>query len=213
MPSNPRITSFLSNCRRAGASHAAASRRRASAATAHSAQHAHGRCMDLRHPDVRECIARRQRGTASTPCGCSASTTASGASAWRCRTRPDCWRRRGRRSRTTANVAVAARRLAAEIRALAADDDGLGAIVIGLPRRLDGEPNDQTARVQKLAQLLAARGDACRLCCRTSGSRSHEAESLLAARERDWRKRKDAARRDGRGGDPAGLSSTAGHGA
>src|SRR5437868_2029446 len=54
-----------------------------------------------------------------------------------------------------ANVGKAAERLAAEIRALQTDDSGIGAIVLGLPRRLSGEPNAQTARVQKLADLLA----------------------------------------------------------
>src|SRR3954447_10277834 len=38
-----------------------------------------------------------------------------------------------------ANVTRAAERLAAEIRVLQADDSGLGAIVLGLPRRLSGE--------------------------------------------------------------------------
>jgi RNase H-fold protein (predicted Holliday junction resolvase) len=47
-----------------------------------------------------------------------------------------------------ANVGAAARRLADEVRALRADDTGLAAIVIRLPRRLRGEPNDQTARVR-----------------------------------------------------------------
>ena len=91
-----------------------------------------------------------------------------------------------------ANVAVAARRLADEVRALqAADGDGgLGAIVIGLPRRLNGEPTDQTARVQKLAQLLAAEVSVP-ISLQDERLTSHEAETLLAGRERDWRKRKD----------------------
>src|SRR5437763_1006808 len=54
-----------------------------------------------------------------------------------------------------ANVAAAARRLAEEVRALQRDEDGLAAIVVGLPRRLSGEANDQTARVRMLAELLA----------------------------------------------------------
>jgi putative Holliday junction resolvase len=89
-----------------------------------------------------------------------------------------------------ANLGAAARRLAEEVRALEADEGGLGAIVIGLPRRLNGEPTDQTARVQKLAQLLAAE---VRVPITLQDERltSHEADALLAERERDWRRRKD----------------------
>jgi putative holliday junction resolvase len=88
-----------------------------------------------------------------------------------------------------ANVGAAAKRLAAEIRALQSED-GLDAIVIGLPRRLNGEPTEQTARVRKLAELLAAEVTAP-ISLQDERLTSHEAETLLAARERDWRKRKD----------------------
>lgn len=88
------------------------------------------------------------------------------------------------------NVGAAATRLAQEVRALQADDDGLGAIVIGLPRRLSGEPNDQTARVQTLAQLLATHVDVP-ITLQDERLTSHAADELLAERERDWRKRKD----------------------
>jgi putative Holliday junction resolvase len=87
-----------------------------------------------------------------------------------------------------ANVGAAARRLADEVRALLADE-GLDAIVIGLPRRLNGDPNEQTARVQKLAQLLAAEV-AVPITLQDERLTSHEADELLARRERDWRKRK-----------------------
>ena len=53
-----------------------------------------------------------------------------------------------------ANLVAAAARIADEVRSLQ-NDEGLDAIVIGLPRRLNGEPTDQTARVEKLAELLA----------------------------------------------------------
>ena len=88
-----------------------------------------------------------------------------------------------------ANVVAAARRLAAEIRALQSQD-GLDAIVIGLPRRLNGEPNEQTARVRKLAELLAAEVTAP-ISLQDERLTSHEADALLSSRERDWRKRKD----------------------
>ena len=88
-----------------------------------------------------------------------------------------------------ADVAAAAKRLAAEVRALQSQE-GLDAIVIGLPRRLNGEATEQTVRVQKLAALLAAEVTAP-ISLQDERLTSHEAETLLAARERDWRKRKD----------------------
>jgi putative Holliday junction resolvase len=88
------------------------------------------------------------------------------------------------------NVGAAARRIAEEVRALQAEEDGLGAIVIGLPRRLNGEPNDQTARVRTLAELLAREID-IPIALQDERLTSHDAEELLAQRERDWRRRKD----------------------
>ncbi len=88
-----------------------------------------------------------------------------------------------------ANVGAAAQRIALEIDALAAESDGLDAIVIGLPRRLSGEPNQQTPRVQKLAQLLADRVSIT-IALQDERLTSHAADELLAERERDWRKRK-----------------------
>jgi putative Holliday junction resolvase len=88
-----------------------------------------------------------------------------------------------------ANVGAAARRLADEVRRLQAEDDGLEAVVIGLPRRLDGSPNDQTARVRKLAELLADE-IATPITLQDERLTSHEADELLAQREHDWRKRK-----------------------
>jgi len=88
-----------------------------------------------------------------------------------------------------ANVGAAAERLAIEIDALVAEDDGLAVVVIGLPRRLSGEANDQTARVQKFAQLLGA---AVTVPIELQDERltSHAADEILAERERDWKKRK-----------------------
>jgi len=88
-----------------------------------------------------------------------------------------------------ANVGAAVRRIAAEVNVLTAEPDGLDAIVIGLPRRLNGEDNDQTARVRKLAELLA-REVALPIALQDERLTSHEADQLLAQRERDWRKRK-----------------------
>lgn len=88
-----------------------------------------------------------------------------------------------------ANVGAAAQRLALEIDALASETDGLGAIVIGLPRRLSGEDNPQTGRVRTLARLLADK-IAIPITFQDERLTSHAADELLAGRERDWRKRK-----------------------
>ena len=72
---------------------------------------------------------------------------------------------------------------------LAAEDGGLAAIVVGMPTHLDGTPSPQTSRVAAFIELLRAR---TALTIATEGERlsSREAESRLAVRERDWRKRK-----------------------
>lgn len=88
-----------------------------------------------------------------------------------------------------ANLGAAAQRLALEIDALVAEPDGLGAIVVGLPRRLNGDDNDQTARVRKLATLISDK-TAVPITLQDERLTSHAADELLAARERDWRKRK-----------------------
>jgi putative holliday junction resolvase len=80
-------------------------------------------------------------------------------------------------------------RAAAEIARLAEEEDGLVALVIGLPRRLDGTANDMTPRVQAFARIL---GDRTSLPVVLQDERltSVEAESRLATREKDWRARK-----------------------
>jgi len=87
------------------------------------------------------------------------------------------------------NLGAAAQRLALEIDALIAEPDGLGAIVIGLPRRLSGEDTGQTPRVRTLARLLADK-IAIPITLQDERLTSHEADERLAQRQRDWRKRK-----------------------
>src|SRR5687768_1048004 len=84
---------------------------------------------------------------------------------------------------------VAADRLSAIARELAADADGLSALVVGLPRRLDGSDNDQTPLVRVLAAELA-RLSGLPVILQDERLTSHEADARLAVRERDWRKRK-----------------------
>jgi putative Holliday junction resolvase len=81
-------------------------------------------------------------------------------------------------------------RVAHEIAHLAAEEDGVSEIVIGLPVRLDGTPNEQTAHVSTFVAALQAR---TAIPIHTADERltSREAESRLAVNERDWRKRKN----------------------
>jgi putative holliday junction resolvase len=79
--------------------------------------------------------------------------------------------------------------LSREIEALRSDPDGLSTVVIGLPRRLSGEPNEQTALVQTVAARLAAL-TSVPIVLQDERLSSHQAEELLARTEKDWRKRK-----------------------
>src|SRR5579864_4549270 len=85
--------------------------------------------------------------------------------------------------------ADAVERVVAAARDLAAEEDGLAEIVVGLPRRLDGSPSAMTARVTAFVDALRQR---IPVPVATEDERlsSHEAESRLALNERDWRKRK-----------------------
>jgi putative Holliday junction resolvase len=76
-----------------------------------------------------------------------------------------------------------------EIDVLAKDDDGLEAVVVGWPRRLDGSPTHQTAIVETFARALEAK-IAVPVVLQDERLSSHEAEARLATREADWRKRK-----------------------
>jgi putative Holliday junction resolvase len=81
------------------------------------------------------------------------------------------------------------RLLITEITALMADDDGLEAVVVGWPRRLNGSPTEQTPIVEAFASALRAKL-AVPVVLQDERLSSHEAESRLAKREADWRKRK-----------------------
>lgn len=82
---------------------------------------------------------------------------------------------------------------AAEVARLAAEEDGaadnVSAVVVGLPRRLDGSPNHMTARVTAFAEELG-RLTGLPITLQDERLTSHEAESLLATTEKDWRVRK-----------------------
>ena len=73
-----------------------------------------------------------------------------------------------------------------------AEDDELaaiGAVVVGLPRRLNGDDTDQTRAAREFAAALTG---LLRLDVHLQDERltSVEAESRLAVREKDWRRRK-----------------------
>jgi putative pre-16S rRNA nuclease len=78
---------------------------------------------------------------------------------------------------------------AAEVVRLAGEEDGVAAIVVGLPAHLDGSASPMTPRVQKFAAELE-RLTALPVALQDERLTSREAESRLAIREKDWRTRK-----------------------
>ena len=85
---------------------------------------------------------------------------------------------------------AAANDLARVVDELSSETDGLSLVVVGLPKRLDGTASDETPHVESMVVALQRR---IRIPVVTQDERlsSHEAESRLAERERDWRKRKE----------------------
>ena len=79
--------------------------------------------------------------------------------------------------------------LAREVEDLRRDADGLAVVVLGLPRRLSGEATEQTAAVEALAAALRLLTP-LPVVLQDERLSSREAESLLARREKDWRRRK-----------------------
>jgi putative holliday junction resolvase len=88
-----------------------------------------------------------------------------------------------------ASDADAVERVARRIEQLDGEDDGIATVVVGMPTSLDGTPTPQTAHVNAFIARLKARTP---LPIVTEDERltSREAESRLARREKDWRKRK-----------------------
>jgi putative pre-16S rRNA nuclease len=77
----------------------------------------------------------------------------------------------------------------AEIARLAAEEDGVATIVVGLPCRLDGSPTDMTPRIHAFAIELG-RITQLPIVLQDERLTSREAESRLAMTTRDWRSRK-----------------------
>jgi putative Holliday junction resolvase len=70
-----------------------------------------------------------------------------------------------------------------------ARDEPIDRVVVGLPRRLDGNDNAQTPHVRAFATALAARSGLT-IDLQDERLSSREAEERLALREKSWRKRK-----------------------
>jgi putative holliday junction resolvase len=85
--------------------------------------------------------------------------------------------------------ADAVNRVAARVDDLLGEDDGLAMIIVGLPVHLDGTPSAESARVRTFIARLAER-TTLPIAVEDERLTSREAESRLAAGERDWRMRK-----------------------
>ena len=80
-------------------------------------------------------------------------------------------------------------RVAAEVTQLASEDDSVSTIVVGLPARLDGSPNEQTSRVIAFVAALKTKVSVPIVTVDERLS-SVEAESRIAVTSKDWRERK-----------------------
>ena len=87
------------------------------------------------------------------------------------------------------NAAQVARALADEVKTLQAEEDGLDAVVLGLPRRLSGDDHELSRTVRALADRLG-KLTGVPVTLQDERLSSREAEQLLARAEKDWRKRK-----------------------
>ena len=90
---------------------------------------------------------------------------------------------------TVASRADAVEHVARRIAQLDVEDDAIATIVVGMPSSLDGTPTPQTASVQAFIARLKTRTDVP-IATEDERLTSREAESRLAVREKDWRKRK-----------------------
>ena len=79
--------------------------------------------------------------------------------------------------------------VSAVVHDLQTEDDGLEAIAVGWPRRLDGSPSEAAAAVSAFVDRLRAK-TGVPIMLVDERLTSVEAESRLAVREKDWRRRK-----------------------
>jgi putative Holliday junction resolvase len=81
-------------------------------------------------------------------------------------------------------------RVAQRIDAIAAEDDGLATVVVGVPSHLDGRASEGSAGAMAFVASLRERIDVP-IVTEDERLTSREAESRLALNERDWRRRKE----------------------
>lgn len=90
---------------------------------------------------------------------------------------------------TPAESAAAVQRALEQGRRNEDDAATVGAIVVGLPRRLNGDDNEQSQPARVFAAALGAL-TGLKVDLQDERLSSREAESRLALREKDWRRRK-----------------------
>jgi putative Holliday junction resolvase len=90
---------------------------------------------------------------------------------------------------TVKDAADALRQVIREIERIAGEEDGLAEIVVGMPTRLDGSAHAGTADARSFIEALQ-RQTPLPVGRQDERLTSREAESRLAHRQRDWRKRK-----------------------
>ena len=79
--------------------------------------------------------------------------------------------------------------IAQEVDRLAREEDGLAGVVVGLPTALDGRRHAQTDQVTAFVEALRHRTP-LPVSVQDERLTSREAESRLAVREKNWRRRK-----------------------
>ena len=92
--------------------------------------------------------------------------------------------------RSSGGLAERVEAVVQEVNRLTRQEEGLAGVVVGLPRGLDGRPHAQTERVMAFVRALRQR-ISLPVVLQDERLTSHEAESRLALREKDWRRRKD----------------------
>jgi len=99
------------------------------------------------------------------------------------------WKTLGAGETPQASASVVAA-VVADLRADAETDSEVADVVVGVPTRLNGEETDQTRAAREFARSLHV-ATGLRVHLQDERLTSHEADLLLAQRERDWRRRKE----------------------
>lgn len=100
------------------------------------------------------------------------------------------WRTVTAGSTPRASAQIVAQIIAAGAADEFSDADGIQNVVVGLPRRLTGEDTDATEAARDFAAALQALSG-LPVALQDERLSSREAESRLAIKEKDWRRRKE----------------------